>query len=227
MPENKTPAPNKTDIITPAELLGDMPKESTHADDIIEANQTAEPAGSEAPTEPASPATPAAEPKRKRGRPKGSRNAAEPAATAAPSKPIDRAALVRSVESVFTVTAAALSAGLGPHWQAAPEEKMMIAESGADYMISQGWGDFPPGVVLILALSMYALPRAFDQRTIDAIKKRKPADTKTAATIPATATAKDDENAHSHNWRIGHGQNNAGNDVSQPGGAYAKASISI
>ncbi len=76
MPENKTPAPNKTDIITPAELLGDMPKESTHADDIIEANQTAEPAGSEAPTEPASPATPAAEPKRKRGRPKGSRNAA-------------------------------------------------------------------------------------------------------------------------------------------------------
>ncbi len=74
MPENKTPAPDKADIITPAELLGDMPKESTHADDIIEANQ---------PTEPAQPAEPAEpEPKRKRGRPKGSRNVTttEPAA---------------------------------------------------------------------------------------------------------------------------------------------------
>ena len=220
MPENKTPAPDKADIITPAELLGDMPKESTHADDIIEANQ---------PTEPAQPAEPAEpEPKRKRGRPKGSRNVTttEPAA---PPKPVDRASLVRSVESVFAVTAAALSAGLGEHWQPAAEEKIMIAESGADYMISQGWGDFPPGVVLILALSMYALPRAFDQRTIDAIKKRKakPADTKTAATIPAPAVIKEPDNAHTNNWRNGHGQNHVGRDASPPGGAYAAASVSI
>lgn len=219
MPENKTPAPDKADIITPAELLGDMPKESTHADDIIEANQ---------PTEPAQPAEPTeSEPKRKRGRPKGSRNVAT-TEHAAPPKPVDRASLVRSVESVFAVTAAALSAGLGEHWQPAAEEKIMIAESGADYMISQGWGDFPPGVVLVLALSMYAIPRAMDKRTIDAIKNRnaKPAEKK-IDTIPAPANKEEPKNAYPNNWRNGHGQNNVGRDASPPGGAYAAASVSI
>lgn len=68
--------------------------------------------------------------------------------------------------AVFDMSAGALAMGLGPEWMPRkpasdkePDERAMVVSSLAKYFESRKVEDIPPGLMLTLVISIYALPR--------------------------------------------------------------------
>jgi len=94
--------------------------------------------------------------RRKRGR----KGASNPQATVidppTPKPSVDYRGLAAFL---CTVGFSATEKALGEHWKPLPEERQQIESATAKYAESQGWDDLPPGIVLLIAVGMYAMPR--------------------------------------------------------------------
>jgi hypothetical protein len=117
-------------------------------------------------------ATPDGEPapKRKRGRPPGSRTrpSFDDIAAQVTKAAVDYPALAAIT---FDFSTGTLSNFLGPEWQPkSPEERQMVLGPLADYFKSKQIDDIPPGVLLLAVVGVYALPRFQAPSTSQKIK---------------------------------------------------------
>jgi len=100
--------------------------------------------------------------RRGRGRPPGSRNKPKSPSSIAEAPPaptiIPNYALMGEV--VFDMSTNALAVGLGEEWlPSSQQERMLVCGSLAKYFEAQQVKDIPPGMMLGLVVSVYALPR--------------------------------------------------------------------
>jgi hypothetical protein len=151
---------------------------------------------------PASPTTGA----KRRGRPPGSKSAPRPPASpqVAPQGVIAGDSLVGGVGAPgmpldrFSQTGAALAGmltggcmmALGSEWKPTPEEMNELTKSFTIYCRSKNFPDLPPGIVLLGAVAMYALPRLSMPETksrLQAIERRFRGAKNNPAPIPSSA----------------------------------------
>lgn len=162
MPIPPTPAETpETVIVSPEDLLTGFVGIQT------------EPIGS-------TPAEPATEPgdgevKRGRGRPKGSKNKPSFEDIQAATKPAVDYNLMANM--TFDMSAGILANVLGPEWlpkppvkEGLPGERDVVVASLKTYFESKQIQDLPPGLMLTVVLSSYALPRFREPTTSNKLK---------------------------------------------------------
>jgi hypothetical protein len=120
---------------------------------------------------------PPAEPKRPRGRPPGSKTRKinpepPPEITGGPrGGPVDYQAIGGAICDTIVGVCAGV---IGPVWNyAGPEERRNLVSATANYMRAKNMPDIPPGWLLVIAISAFALPRLNHPQTINAIAKVK------------------------------------------------------
>lgn len=100
--------------------------------------------------------------KRGRGRPPGSKNKPKSPSSIAEAPPAPTIIPNYSLmgEVVFDMSTNALAVGLGEEWlPSSQQERMLVCGSLAKYFEAQQVKDIPPGMMLGLVVSVYALPR--------------------------------------------------------------------
>jgi hypothetical protein len=143
MPDVIEPKPETAPSTADADnLIGDMPRPSDHADEIIAQAQTG---GDEPP------------PRRRPGRPKGAKNKSTVPETPVSDKTPEqiKAGMSSACGALFAVATAIPAAYVHPTFASTPEERGIVGDAAADYLISKGYTDFPPGVALALAICLY------------------------------------------------------------------------
>lgn len=110
--------------------------------------------------------------KRGRGRPPGSKNKPKsPSTIADVVTPQATPNFGLMGEVVFDMSTNALAVGLGEEWlPSSPQERQLVCVSLAKYFEAQQVKDIPPGMMLALVVSVYALPRLSKPNTATKLK---------------------------------------------------------
>lgn len=110
--------------------------------------------------------------KRGRGRPPGSKNKPQSPSTIADIVTAEATPNYGLMgEVVFDMSTNALAVGLGPEWlPKTPEERQLVSVSLGRYFETQKVKDIPPGMMLALVVTVYALPRLSQPSTSTKLK---------------------------------------------------------